>query len=263
MTQHFTTLIFALVLSLPTFLLGQGEFGLHVQHNLQLGELQQAGLNDGWGFSTELLSGPLQRESAPVNLQLGGRFDVSFAGNEETGLTYTSPYGNRFPIEVNNNNLGAYGVLRMSTKTWNRLQLYTEGMFGARWFYSSEGLGHPENVDEECPEFDGETLASNLTPSWGASAGFMVHVSPFMALDFRASYLNGNNVSFVDLSSIQVAEPGTYNYTLRSGVASQMMFQVGVNLFANQECENAVGRKLGLRRKKVKAPVAYDFTDKF
>jgi hypothetical protein len=133
--------------------------------------------------------------------------------------------------------LGGYGVLRLSRETGRRVQPYLDGLLGARWFFSSEGIDHSE---DECPEYDETLLVSKVTPSWGAGLGVMVHLSEVMALDLRATYLQGERVSFVDLASIETISPNWYDYTVRSARASQLMFQVGVNLLLTDEVGGAM-----------------------
>lgn len=235
MKQHFTLIIFILIICFPPLLFGQGELGFHLQYNRQLDGLQSAGLRDGWGFSTELLSSPLKNEGKPWQVQLGGRFDVSFTGTASTGLVFEDSWGDIYDIQVSNTNAGGYGLLRVSSLPTRHFQLYMDGLVGARFFYSSEGIDHDE--DDECPEYETTFLTTKLTPSWGGSLGMLVFFSPEFALDLKASYLQGLGVSFVDLESIQPNDGNTFDYNIRTARSSQLMFQVGLNILLIGGCD--------------------------
>lgn len=225
MKQHVTILIFISSLLLPSFASAQAELGMNIQFNQQLGDLKQAGLRQGWGFGLEGLSQPFENKLGNLNVQFGGRFDASFTGRERTGTFFYSGNGN-YPIQVRNTNMGIYGVARFITQPSSMLQLYADGLMGVRWFFSSENIDH--NGDD-CPAYGTEFLASRFTPSVGGSVGMMVFFTPEWGLDFRATYLQGNRVSFVDLESIQT-ETISYNYNLRRATTSQLMIQLGINM---------------------------------
>jgi len=214
--------LYIFLLSFPTAVSAQKEFGLQLQHNVQLGELNQQGMSNGWGLSTELISPSAFKSVSPLKLQIGARVDASYAGEQKTG----SLSGEANELSIKNANYGMYGLLRFSYQRNANWQFYLEGLIGGRLFTSAE---YEEPPQVECPKGNQRYLNKQFIPSWGGSLGAMLHLSEQFAIDIRASYLQGQEVQFVDLESIQTVKNARYDYRLGSGIASQLMLQVGVN----------------------------------
>jgi hypothetical protein len=100
MKQHLPFLICLFALCIPLQLAAQQEFGMHLQYNHQYGALQEQGLQDGWGMNTEMMSAPFVNPYSALKLQLGARFDMSFTGDEFTGLVHEDPNGQNYDISV-------------------------------------------------------------------------------------------------------------------------------------------------------------------
>ncbi|MEM6347645.1 MAG: hypothetical protein AAF927_27405 [Bacteroidota bacterium] len=218
--QHFFVLLF--VSALPLSLAAQNEFGLHFQHNSQLGELSREGMLNGRGAVMEVISPSATVPESPFKLQAGARFDVSYTGEHRTGLF--SAEGNEYYIR--NINMGLYGLTRVSFQTGPTLQLYLEGMLGGRRFASTE---LEDESQTSCPKGEGVELSTQVIPSWGGSVGALLHFSEQLAFDIRVTHLRGREINFVDLESVQTIKNSRYDYQVNRGLASQLMIHVGFN----------------------------------
>lgn len=232
MKNPFIFLLSAIILSLPLSMNAQQIFGTHLQYNHQLGSLQDKGFEHGGGISADFFTYSILHPESTLKLQPGVRFDIAWNGGANTpAVAIERNTGEEYNISVGNMNTGLYGALRISQEAGEWFSVYADGLIGARAFISSEQGSNPAS-NNSCPKLDLEVLNSSFTPSFGGSMGFVVDFSSDVSLDMRATYIRNGRVSFVDLNSV---EPGkgdeqAYVYTVRNTRASQLMFQLGIQM---------------------------------
>jgi hypothetical protein len=222
--------LFIFLSCLDTGLLAQqtSTMGFGVQYARPTGQLQNKGYRDEFGVSMNLLSRP--RFTHPViGLQYGAQFDLACSEMNRDPLLMPSPdTGELSEMSVENMQAGLHGVARVLTTDRLPVQLYADGMLGSRLFLGQESFAH---VDEtyDCPEVN--TLQKDLVLSYGGSLGALVRLGPFGSLDLRATYLSsGGPAEFIDLTSVSQTEAGSYGYRLQRAPASQLRFQLGINM---------------------------------
>lgn len=212
---------------------GSGSIGTAIQYTRPTAQLADKGFKEGFGISMNILS-RARFNNPVVGLQFGAQMDFECSGMSQDALLMPSPTtGELAEMNIENTQIGLHGIARVVTTDQFPVQVYADGMIGSRMFMAQESFEHIDDYD--CPEVN--TLNTNLVLSYGGSLGALVRVGRVITLDMRATYLTSSGpATFADLESVQQTEAGFYDFQYKRAPASQLRFQLGVNMPLSGMC---------------------------
>lgn len=189
--------------------------------------LDRTNYRNGFGFGLDYLS-PRISNRGPLGLQLGVRADFVWAGRERNEIWPINEVA-PFDLIVRNQQIGIYGVSRISTSDRLPVQLYAEGQLGTRIFGVVEEISFDDWDTDDNESFWEETT---WTLSYGVGVGTLIRVGPNVQINLRYLRLFGTQADHVDLDSVESDGEQVSYFIDRSGT-SQHHISVGVhfNLF--------------------------------
>ncbi|MDW3645971.1 MAG: hypothetical protein R8P61_02820 [Bacteroidia bacterium] len=221
------------------------DFGMN--YSRSLGEFREDGYKDGFGFHTGLYSSPIRANNGFVNLRLGMRMDFDFAGKSQNELIAQAPETDYIgAMQLENSSLGLHGVFRIESTRNFPVQLYVEGLLGARSLSTSEAFDENSDWQEDhCEDF---SIERDWSLSYGASAGTLIRLNDRTRLNLRASYMTSRPSTFVALSTAQQVEDNLYTYELRTAPATQFRMEAGISVDLDMECTPSRSSLMGGRQ---------------
>ena len=172
--------------------------------------------------------------------------DFDFSGRSQNELIAQAPETDYIgSMQLENSSLGMHGVFRLESTRNFPVQLYVEGLLGARSLSTSEDFEENSQWEEDhCEDF---TIERDWSLSYGAAAGTLIRLNERTRLNLRASYMTSRSATFVVLSSAQQVEDNLYTYELRTAPATQFRVEAGLSVDLDMECtpsrSSLVGRQ--------------------
>jgi hypothetical protein len=216
-----------------------GNLVLSLFHNQAADSLALQGYQPGWGFSMDMLSASLMRQS-PIQLQLGGRVDYTQNGRFRTEMDLLEPLNGRADYRLVNQQVGIFGMGRLITRP-ARLRLYVDGMAGLRVHSTVESydlIGAYPGYEDQVSD----AVLEKATFSYGGAAGMEVRLGQGVALDVRMLYTQSGQAPFANLQDARLIEKQV-SYPVVQSPIEQLGFQVGISLEMRDEEEEIVTRE--------------------
>ena len=123
-------------------------------------------------------------------------------------------------VEVNSNVYDHLGLLRLDPSK-GKVHPYGDFLIGVRHFST-------RSVAYTADESTAEEKTSNVVSSMGWAAGVMMTISNNFFADLRVERLYTGRVSYVDVSTIEIASDGTVTYEKLTSNADVVNIQLGV-----------------------------------
>lgn len=235
--KHLAILSLMLTVAFPAW--GQGQMDMYGLFHLPQENLSASGYRPGAGFGIDLRSAPIGQAHF-LNLQLGTSFTFISGREEAFEVPVIDHRVETGELTIRNQIFGLHGTARLTTPDRLPVQLYGEALLGTRIFSSQEVLYLDLDHDEYCPEPD--NIVRRAALSYGASAGLRWRLGPYSSLDFRATWLTGNQAPFVDLATTHLVEEGVVGYDVISTPRIESLsFQAGISflLVEGPNCQPA------------------------
>jgi len=209
------------------------DFG--ISYNKPLGEFQSDGYKEGVGFNFGMYSKAMFATNGLAAVRFGGRMNFDFSGRSEGELIAPLPdtdyYGE---MHLENSSMGFLGAVRIESTPIFPVQLYLEGLMGARSLMTTESFNEHDSFEEaECIE---STILRSWNLAYGASAGTLIRLGKRTKLDIRATYLSSTPSNFVNLSTAQQVEDNLYQYQTEKAPVNQFQIQAGLSFDVDFRC---------------------------
>ncbi len=178
-----------------------------------------------WGNTTFGLSGNIAIPMRTLPLEFGydfayGRMGSETSADQAQGNILGARSGRK--VEVRSNIYGHHGLIRLNPLR-GKVRPYGEVMLGARNFVTRSTVTVPDGMASD--ERDGK-----WTSSYGWAVGAMYSIGRQIYVEGRVERLFSGEVSYVDPTTIQIANDGTISYQRLSSRTDALQIQLGVGL---------------------------------
>ncbi len=195
----------------------QVDFGFNGQIGFPIQEFAEKTNVVGLGGGFYTLIAPFKQKQ----LRLGFTMDYQIYGNKAR-----YDWGSGWKVSVNNNLLMLHSLVRFNLRPTSKVQPYFDGLLGAKHFYTRtkfKEIGNRDNVF-------GKTNFGDWALSYGGAAGLQFFMSEYVYFDLRATYLNGNEATYVDKKSI-LNNPNNLNdvlFTTKTSRTDMVLVHFGI-----------------------------------
>lgn len=185
-----------------------------------LGEFDAA-----WGKEFGGIGGNFSTPFRRLPFEGGAQFDWSRMGGESAVVPVQVDHldATEGDLEVNCNTYGFHALMRFKPFT-GKVAPYIDGLAGWRTFTTRTKL----KVDGAEGPLSNERNASDAAMSYGWAAGVMVTLGEVFYIEGRYEKLQGEEVTYVDPSSISIDDQGAVGYGTRTSNTDVYQIKLGI-----------------------------------
>lgn len=217
-------------LALFAFLLGSNAFAQEKERPMTLSLSMHAGdpvgeFDAAWGKQYMGFGGNFSVPFRRLPFEWGFQFDWSLMGSESAVVDIEDDFlqATTGDLTVRSNIYGVHALARFKPFA-GKVAPYVDALGGWRTFTTRTKV----RVDGVEGSYSNERNATDHAGSAGWAAGIMVQVAEGFYVEGRYEKLQGNEVTYVDPSTIAVSPDGTVNYTTATSNSDVWQVKIGV-----------------------------------